>query len=451
MSTLSVSNITSPTNTTPLVLSSANDQAAFIRVEATNNDIVFGGTTRFLGTFSASFLQSNSINVAFDVANASFNIANTVSGDLVSASYNTANAAFNFANNLSVSSGDPTFAFRHANSAFDKANDTFIITGNVSAQTTSSYRNANAAFRHANSVYAFANSISASINSNWAVTNTVYGVANTALPNISSPTLAGTLTVSTAGVPQVINSTNGNTYKVALRDNGTTVGFLGGSSSTPFIVANSAVNSLFSVDNIGNFAVTGNISSVGSITTSGITTGNIAAGNVTASGTLSTSSRGITKESMPAGSILQVQSTSLTSTFTTSSTSWTDLTGMSVSITPTSATSKILIDVCLCFIGDAATQGYCRIDRNGTAIGIGDANGSRVRFSLNNYINQENEVRTSSLSFLDSPANTSPLTYKLQLQSQGTGTVYVNRSTTWADGQTSGTGISTITVYEIAQ
>jgi hypothetical protein len=242
MSTLSVSNITSPTNTTPLILSSANSQAAFVRIEAANNDIVFGGSTKFLGSFSSALFYSNSINVAFDVANASFNTANTVSGALVSASFNTANAAFAVANTVAP-------AFNTANAAFASAN-------NVAPQVTP-------AFQTANLAYALGNTISASINSNWTVTNTVYGVANTALPNTSSSTLAGTLTVSTSGVPQVINSTNSNTYKVALRDNGTTVGFFGGSSSTPFIVANSAVNTLFSVDNVGNFAVTGtmNVSS----------------------------------------------------------------------------------------------------------------------------------------------------------------------------------------------
>lgn len=166
---------------------------------------------------------------------------------------------------------------------------------------------------------------------------------------------------------------------------------------------------------------------------------------------LTTASRGINNASVPSGSVLQVQSTNLTSAFTTASTSWIDLTGMSISITPISATSKILVNVCLCFIGDSNTQGYCRIVRDSTAIGIGDANGGRVRFSLNNYILQQNEVRTSTLLFLDSPGTTSALTYKLQIQSQGTGTVYVNRSTTWADNQTSGTGISTLTVMEIAQ
>lgn len=150
------------------------------------------------------------------------------------------------------------------------------------------------------------------------------------------------------------------------------------------------------------------------------------------------------------GKILQVVQATKTDTFTTSSTSWTDLTGLSVSITPSSTTNKIIIQLSLCFIGDSNTQGYARLVRDSTPIAIGDANGSRVRFTLNNYILQTNEVRTSSIMFLDSPGTNSSITYKTQLQTQGTGTVYVNRSTTWSDNQTSGTGISSLILMEVS-
>jgi hypothetical protein len=43
------------------------------------------------------------------------------------------------------------------------------------------------------------------------------------------------------------------------------------------------------------------------------------------------------------GKVLQVVSTTKTDTFTTTSTSFTDITGMSVSITPSSASNKILV------------------------------------------------------------------------------------------------------------
>lgn len=124
MSTLTVSNITSPTNTTPLSFSSANTQAAFFRLEAANNDIVFNGTTKFLGTLAAANLQSNSINAAFAVANASFNTANTVSGNTVTASYNFANSAYASINsNWTVQNA----AYSVSNAAFSRANGIFKI------------------------------------------------------------------------------------------------------------------------------------------------------------------------------------------------------------------------------------------------------------------------------------------------------------------------------------
>jgi hypothetical protein len=421
MSTLSVSNITTPSNTTPLVLSSANSQAAFVRVEAANNDIVFGGTTKFLGTLAASYLQSNSINVAFDVANAAFDIANTVSGDVITASFNTANAAYGLANTSSASLGSN---WAVTNTVYGVANAAFASANNVAPQVTPAFNTANAAYNYANSSYTTLNN---SLSSNWTVTNTVYGVANTALPNTSSSTLAGTLTVSTSGVPQVINSTNSNTYKVALRDNGTAVGYFGGSSSNPFIVANSSVATLFSVDSVGNFATTG---------------------------TLTTSSRGIAKASMPSGCILQVQQTFWDGVATLAVSSFTDHPNLSVAITPTSATSKVLVMISMQAVVYNVTM-QARFTRNGTPIGIAAAASSRVLSTfggLQTIGDGNHQFTTWNYQYLDSPATTSALTYRIQLKMQGGATAYLNRSvndadnTDWAQRTT-----SSITVMEIAQ
>jgi len=149
--------------------------------------------------------------------------------------------------------------------------------------------------------------------------------------------------------------------------------------------------------------------------------------------------------------VLQVVQTVKTDTFTTTSTTYTDITGMSVTIAPYFATSKILVELSLCFTSTINTQAYVRLMRDSTAICIGDTNGSRVRFTMNQFFNQENEVPTSSILFFDSPATSSALVYKVQAQTQGAGTVFVNRSSTWSNDSTSGTGISIITVMEIAQ
>ena len=46
---------------------------------------------------------------------------------------------------------------------------------------------------------------------------------------------------------------------------------------------------------------------------------------------------------MPAGAVLQVKQTEKTDTFTTTSTSFVDITGLSVTITPSSSSNKILV------------------------------------------------------------------------------------------------------------
>lgn len=103
-------------------------------------------------------------------------------------------------------------------------------------------------------------------------------------------------------------------------------------STGVFTIANTSANNI-SVANTGAITFAG--------AASGITT--LAAGNTTITGTLDVASRGITKGSMPAGSALQVVQITKTDTFSTSSTTMTDITGLSVSITPSSASNKILV------------------------------------------------------------------------------------------------------------
>ncbi len=149
--------------------------------------------------------------------------------------------------------------------------------------------------------------------------------------------------------------------------------------------------------------------------------------------------------------IVQVVSTTKTDTFTTTSTTFTDVTGLSVSITPTSASNKIFILVTLTGQGLTATaslQG--RLMRDSTAIAIGDTAGSRARVSLGNLDAGGSSQLSSPIMFLDSPATTSAITYKIQiLCNQTPNTVFVNRSSTDTDSVQFGRGISTITVMEV--
>ena len=149
--------------------------------------------------------------------------------------------------------------------------------------------------------------------------------------------------------------------------------------------------------------------------------------------------------------ILQVVSTVKTDTFNTTSATFVDVTGLSVAITPSSATNKVLI---IAQIANAiqAGSGFFKLSGGNTATYIGDAASSRVQSVYGGYGDALADYLGSfSIVFLDSPATTSATTYKIQAQAATTGAnVYVNRST--GDGNTGNyaRGASSITVLEVA-
>jgi hypothetical protein len=150
------------------------------------------------------------------------------------------------------------------------------------------------------------------------------------------------------------------------------------------------------------------------------------------------------------GSVLQVVSTTKTDTFSTTSGSLTDITGMSVSITPTSATSKILVLYSLGQIfGNSPCASGVALLRNSTVIGAGASAGSRILVSTG-QVDDGDRGQPHSYTFLDSPATTSAITYKLQIYVNGGVTLYVNRSATDLDNTTYNRSAATITVMEIA-
>jgi hypothetical protein len=175
----------------------------------------------------------------------------------------------------------------------------------------------------------------------------------------------------------------------------------------------------------------------------------------TTSGTILTtasSGQSIPKAALPTGSVLQVVSTTKTDTFTNSSTSFVDITGLSVSITPTSSSSKILVMYSLMSGENASNFPLVRLVRNSTAIAVGDAAGSRAQVSSVAWgSGANNATNMQSMNFLDSPATTSSTTYKLQISGATAGvTNYINRDQRDDDGGYEPRGVSTITVMEIA-
>ena len=155
-----------------------------------------------------------------------------------------------------------------------------------------------------------------------------------------------------------------------------------------------------------------------------------------------------------AGKVLQVVTTTLSTNLSVSAGSTpVELTGLTRTITPSSASSKILI---LWKINQANNNGNANIDLvktiSATSSNIGMGNSSQggdpatisiCTANMNNYWSFE-----VGGSFLDSPATTSQITYSFKVHSNdGTYTFHFNR--TARNGGSDGNVISTLTLLEI--
>jgi hypothetical protein len=147
------------------------------------------------------------------------------------------------------------------------------------------------------------------------------------------------------------------------------------------------------------------------------------------------------KLDLAGGKILQVVSVVKDDAFTTSSTSFVDITGFSASITPSLNTSKVLALVAIsCSIDSANTMSF-NLVRGSTAIAqpsVGDTASTLKEI-------QSGGSSTNPIVFLDSPSTTSSTTYKIQMRVAG-GTAYINRHSGNAQFST----ISTITLMEVS-
>ena len=134
------------------------------------------------------------------------------------------------------------------------------------------------------------------------------------------------------------------------------------------------------------------------------------------------------------GKVLQVIQDTQTSATTSSSSTYAD-TSLSVSITPSSATSKVLVLV----------NGTCGRSNANSSQGIGlklvrNSTDIQQIHELNTYTGGSLRFETTfSAAYLDSPATTSATTYKIQLAA------YANAASVWVNDW----GVSTIIVMEI--
>lgn len=140
----------------------------------------------------------------------------------------------------------------------------------------------------------------------------------------------------------------------------------------------------------------------------------------------------------PYGTVLQVVQAIKTDTFSSAfagAGNYIDIPGLSLSITPVSASSRILI---FCNIGMVHTWNAGRdrsssfkVFRNNADTRIGDASGSRQRalFRAGSSEADSNHGTGVSFNFVDVPNTTSALTYKLSCLPESGATVHINRST----------------------
>jgi hypothetical protein len=156
-----------------------------------------------------------------------------------------------------------------------------------------------------------------------------------------------------------------------------------------------------------------------------------------------------TRAQLPAGCVLQVIQSVRTDTQSTTSTSYVDATGLSVSITPTSASSRVLILFDVKLGANNGEYAYTRLLRDATSI---YSNSTYDNTSTNYVTTGDAEGRYTTYQhggvYLDSPATTSSVTYKVQFRCGRGFAAYINRSQNF-DTEARG-GASSITVMEIA-
>lgn len=226
-------------------------------------------------------------------------------------------------------------------------------------------------------------------------------------------------------------------------------------NTSTILVSNSIIPTANGTFDLGNTTSYWGTVYANSIQANSLSYGNTITTNTLNANVVNVTNRGITKNSMPTGSILQVVQTVKTDTFTTSSTTPIDITGMSATITPTSATSKIMVTVNLKWTING--HGDIYLIRNGSKIYFGDLYGNQTQSTLHAYgsssYGSDYDLAAGGVEYLDSPATTSAVTYKLQgaVPYSSGYIIAINYSRPNENNSYNSRLASTITLYEIAQ
>ena len=155
------------------------------------------------------------------------------------------------------------------------------------------------------------------------------------------------------------------------------------------------------------------------------------------------------------GKILQVVQTVKKDKQTIQSTSLVDIAGMSVTITPSSSSNKVLIRYCLSVFTGGQYWSMRLLRGSDSTIFIGDQNTSATnqsRGSFGSYMPSYVDGRNVTQELLDSPNTTSATTYKLQAYTPYSTSyiIGINTSPTQDNYSYMTNCVSTITAMEVA-
>ncbi len=153
---------------------------------------------------------------------------------------------------------------------------------------------------------------------------------------------------------------------------------------------------------------------------------------------------------------VNIQSTCLTTATTVGAgvaATWYDFTGFTVTITPTTSSSKILVFGQVLCGTEAGALTFIKMLRGSTDISVGTGTlGSRLAChsgAVGMNDSDPNWAHVIPFSFLDSPSTTSATTYKLQVQVHNTSQIYMNRTFADLNASYAPRGVSTITAIEV--
>jgi hypothetical protein len=160
------------------------------------------------------------------------------------------------------------------------------------------------------------------------------------------------------------------------------------------------------------------------------------------------------------GSLPQAVQTTKTDTFTTVSTTFVPITGLTATITPRDANSRILvsfsINISKTNLGNSSKTNlgvaHVRLVNNLGTSWVGDASGSRTRSTMSFYYETVDMYWSSCHTFtvIDSPATAAAVTYTVQALTTDAGkATYINRAETDANNAATNRSPSSISLLEI--